>query len=154
LPDDVGARAELLLVAISLIVIEAAAEVDRDGRQDLPLVLQIDALGGLGRRAVVGDVDRLAGLREAAIGREGWIAIGITDEAAREGRRGRAADPAIMLEECAEAQRVRVREVVGTIDLGALGGSPECAGRTGGVVRSAVPHGAVLRFHAEQFHRR
>ena len=111
LPDDVCTRTELLLLAIALIVVETTADVDRDGRKHLPLVLQIDALRGLGLCAVVRDGDRLASLDEIA---------GVV-EAAREHRRRCAADAAIMLEERTEAECVGVGQPIGAVDLRPFG---------------------------------
>ena len=106
LPHDVGARAELMLRAIALIVIEPPADVERERGQQLPLILDIDALRRLGLRAVVGDIDRLI--------------IEVTElvDDREDGRRG-PAGAAVMLEQAAEPDRVRVRQPVGAVDLAA-----------------------------------
>ena len=97
-PDDVDARAELVLAVVPVMASKRTAEIDGQRRQQLPFVLQVDAVGPAGEVGAVGDAERLvAGMqaRPDRPGRNQRQGIGLSE-----------AGDALALHEEAAAQRV------------------------------------------------
>ncbi len=107
-PHRIDPRAPLVLVAVGVQLVEAQAVVQRQRRQQLPLVLQIGAVspGGLG--AVVVDADGNIAELEHAPARV---------PTQRHHLGGRAADGAVALHDHPAAQGVGRAGIVGALDL-------------------------------------
>ncbi len=132
-----------MLVPIGVQGVEADAVVQRQVRQQLPLVLQIDAVGPGGLGAVVDDGRRRAGGLEAMAGCVGHhIAHGVGDQ--RDHLGARVAVGPVPLHDDAAAKGVARREAVGALHL-------QAAGRVAlvGVLRDAVEEQVAQLVRAE-----